>query len=249
MGQKGSAASAQGASTFLLPAKLPCQPIAATPPKAAGSEAEPNDQEGTANDLEDSSDQEGEKTASGSLGLDGEDTDVWKSEFASGDYRFEDLGSDYQVEVRSGDAFVVATAPSFEFEVPEAGDVFFRVFGGTTEEYEFRVMPINTQTEIVVRNDTDKLVTFEFAGDQEKEIAGKAITLQPGEVFERKLESTFEFLDVINLHDSSSQNLVLDQPNAEMTLGQGDRGMLLIQATGIQTWLEPINTVPFSGME
>ena len=139
VGQKGTAANAQGASMFMLPAKLPCLPVA--PPTVSGNESEPNNQEGTANDLEDSSDNEGEK------------------------------------------------------------------------------------------------------------IANKAITLQPGVIFDRKLESTFENLSIIHLHDANTNELTVGEPNAEVSLGQGDRGMLLIKPTEIQTWLEPINTVPFSGLE
>lgn len=245
--QKGSAASDQGALTFMLPAKLPCQPIVL--PKDTSKESEPNDQEGTANDLEDSAEKEGEKTANGSLGLNGEDTDVWKSEFVSGDYRFEDLGGDYLIEIKSGDMVFEATAPSFEFEVPESGDVFIKVFGGTSENYNFTVSPVDTQTEVFLRNDTGALVTFEIATEGGEPIADKAITLEPGEVFERKLESTFESMRIINLHDSDNAELQLGAPDAGLTLNQGDRGMLMIAPIGIQSWLEPIESVPFSGLE
>lgn len=245
--QKGTAASDQGALTFLLPAKLPCQPI--VPPKDTSKESEPNDQEGTANELEDSVEKEGEKTANGSLGLNGEDTDVWKSEFVSGDYRFEDLGGDYQVEIKSGDTVFLATAPSFEFEVPASGDVFVKVFGGTSENYSFTVNPIETQTEVLFRNDTEAMVTFEIATVGGESIIDKAITLEPGEVFERKMESTFESMKIINLHDSENAELQLGVPDAGLTLDQGDRGMLIIEPTGIETWLEPIESIPFSGLE
>lgn len=236
----GTAAANQGATTFLLNAKLHCQ----LPPivNNDNTETEPNDEPETANEMGSNTKNDSEKTASGSLGLDGEDTDIWKSEFAAGDYRFEDIGSDYTVEIKAGDQVIKGAAPGFEFEVAKAGDMLVKVSGGVSELYQFSIRPIQTQTEIWIQNDTEDWVAFEIATTGAESIASKAILLQPGEIFERKMETTHESVKLTNMHNSQSDGMGGESQASALTLNKGDRGMFLIQETGLQSWLEPIDS-------
>jgi hypothetical protein len=241
----GTAAANQGATTFLLNAKLPCQP----PPidQDGSTETEPNDDEETADEMGSGQENEAEKTASGSLGLDGEDTDVWKSEFEAGDYRFEDIGGDYAVEIKTGDQVIQGSTPAFEFEIPKTGEVQIQISGGLSELYQFTIRPIQTQSEIWLRNETESWVAFEITGQGEESISSEAILLQPGETFERKMETTYESVKLIHLHNSKTEGDGGIDQETGVTLGKGERGIFLIQETGIQTWQEPIDAALLSG--
>jgi hypothetical protein len=228
VGRKGSAANAQGATTFFRPAdpNVPCV-VQATNEK---TEKEPNDSAETATPLNEESNV---KQANGKLGVANDDTDFFRTWLEKGTYRIEDLGGDYDLFVSVDGLFFEGRAPQMDFSLPETADVTLRLSGGTSEAYEFSVSKIEPVMQVVVENQTSHWAGFRLVADAGMSIANEAIILQRGERFELNLTESVSSLDLVDLHRPNTASEPSDGPTLPLDPSGGSRIVFRIGSGGL----------------